>query len=169
MSKDLTLKNTKGVTAMNSTTPEEQIKKRKDVIEFVQELKDKSIRYGDIVKAVMQKFSFTDRWAKQHIKFQKESSLKRLHESQESGKADMIDKLWFLHKKAMEINSFKEAREILAEISKLQGYQAEKKFSIKTEVTAKTDLSHLSLEEKMKLRDMLTKPNNTIDITHEEV
>lgn len=168
MSKDLTLRNTKGVNAMNNTTPEEQIKKRKDVIEFIQELKDQGNRYGDIVKAVIKKFSFTDRWAKRHIKYQKESSIKRLHETQESGRADMIDKLWYLHAEAMKTKSFKEAREILAEVIKLQGYQAPKQIKITQEITAKNDLSHLSLEEKVKLRDMLTRPN-TIDITHEEI
>ena len=170
MSKDLTLKQTKGVSVINSKTPEQMKEYRKEVIEYTRSLIEKGItNYGAKKEALMKKFSVTDRMAKKYIKYAKEDIEKRRYESQQERRDNMLIQWDGIYREAMQLGDTKSAIEALKEIAKIEGQYAAKQINVSQDVKHTTDLSHLSAEQLLMIQNMIDKPNNTIDIGHEEV
>jgi hypothetical protein len=162
--------NLKGVTVMNGRTREEHKQYKREVIEYTRSLIEKGVTgYEAKKRALMEKYSVTDRMAKKYIKYTKEDIEGKRFESQQQRRDNMLIIYEGLLKAALAVGDRKEAREVMNAIEKLEGMQAPKAHTIKHETTTKLDYSHLSIEQLQHITNLLDKPNSTIDITHEEV
>ena len=169
MSQDLSLKHSKGVAVMNGTSKEEQKELRKDIIEFTRTCIAKGYSYKEKTDALSARYGVTNRQAKKYVAYTREDIRKRKNENMSQEIDDVVIKLDYLYRQCVAAGDTKAALAALNQLIKLRGYEAPKQLLVKQEVTAKTDLSHLTPDELLLMQQRINKSNGTIDIGHEEV
>lgn len=159
----------KGVSKINSSTPEERKEFRKDVIEACRNMIAKGYSYKQKIDTLATLYGVTTRMAKKYIQWTNEDIDKRKQEKDSRGRDYMMIQLEALYRELFSQGKFVEASKILNQISDIKGYEAPKNLRIETTSTPKIDLTHLSLEDKIDILRKLNKSDTPEDNQEGEV